>query len=360
MFTVASALSAQNRLRATSAAPFLKEPGGLRLGTLVSGVTYPGGKNNQGHAEIIIEGWIPVASTAATQRDGFDLSLVAGGGAAVRATPGGNVIARITEGTLLGKSGSRGTWVKIRRSGWVARGSLAANTEVAAVAPPVTKPPSSRPRPPAPTSPIGRPSVPIADSTITRPSAQPAAAARRDSAARSDAPPTGLVSDQATLRKGAVLTTAPDGRRIAAVTETADVQVVDRRQGWAKIRIDAWVHEGDIAAEVNAGPRITAAMLRQQPEKYVGQPVTWRVQYLAMQEADDLRPEMPRGQNYVLARGPLPESGFVYLMLTKDQAADFRSRAPLDEVTIEAIIRAGRTKYLPTPVLSLVAVKEQK
>ena len=84
--------------------------------------------------------------------------------------------------------------------------------------------------------------------------------------------------------------------------------------------------------------------------------MTWRVQYLAVQEADALRPEIPRGQQYVLARGPLPESGFTYIIVTKEQAAEFRQLAPLDEVAVDAVIRAGRTKYLPTPVLELVKV----
>lgn len=144
---------------------------------------------------------------------------------------------------------------------------------------------------------------------------------------------------------------------MATLGETADVEVIERRPGWIKVAVAGWVKESDVAADVASGPRITAAMLRDQPDKFVGETVTWRLQYLAIQQADDLRPEMPRGQTYVLARGPLPESGFVYVMVDPSQAATFKAMAPLDEVVVEAVIRAGRTRYLPTPVLTLVALK---
>jgi hypothetical protein len=81
--------------------------------------------------------------------------------------------------------------------------------------------------------------------------------------------------------------------------------------------------------------------------------VNWRLQFLAVQEADELRPEMARGQLYLLTRGPLPESGFVYVTVTKAQADEYHKRQPLDEIAIQGIVRAGRTRYLPTPVVEL-------
>jgi hypothetical protein len=56
----------------------------------------------------------------------------------------------------------------------------------------------------------------------------------------------------------------------------------------------------------------------------------------------------------VLARGPLPETGFVYLLVVPDEAERFKAMAPLAHVQVRATIRAGRTRFLPTPVLTLV------
>jgi hypothetical protein len=165
-----------------------------------------------------------------------------------------------------------------------------------------------------------------------------------------------LVAGSAALRKGAELAGGPAGERMAAIERATAVEVVERQRDWVKVRLEGWVRAEQIAGDVEPTPRITGSMVRERPDRFIGDTVTWRLQYLAIQEADDLRPEIPRGQPYILARGPLPEAGFVYLMVTKEQEAEFRRRAPLDEVVVEAVIRSGRTRYLPTPVLALVNV----
>lgn len=335
------AASAQERQRAASAAALLKEAGGIRLGSLVAGVSYPTGRATGGHVKTTVDGWMLAASTQASARDGFDLAVTAGLGAAIRSSPGGSIIAQIQEGTLLSKVSTRGRWVRVRRAGWVARGSLRAE--------PATKPASAQvtppPAPPPPPVTIAPKPVPARQDPVKSPATS--------TSPPGDAP-TG--SDGATLRAGAVLSATPDGKPAATLAQAGDVQVVERTRDWTKVRFEGWVRNADVSAEVSSGPRITAAMLRDQPQKYLGQSVLWRVQYLAVQKADALRPEIPLGQPYVLARGPLPESGFTYIIVTNEQAAVFRQFAPLDEVAIEAVIRAGRTKYLPTPVLELVKV----
>jgi hypothetical protein len=155
------------------------------------------------------------------------------------------------------------------------------------------------------------------------------------------------------LRKGARLSTAPDGEELAQVSRPGSGTVVERSRDWVKVRIEGWVRNADVTGKADPGPKITGAMIRGQPDRYVGQEVAWRLQFLAIQEADELRPEMPKGQLYLLTRGPLPESGFVYVMVTKTQADQYRQLQPLDEIRIEGVLKAGRTKYLPTPVVEL-------
>ncbi len=338
----AATASAQARQRATSAAALLKDPGGIRLGSLVAGVSYPVGRTNGGHVEATVDGWMPVASTQPSTRDGFDLTVTAGSGESVRSTPSGAIVARVQEGTLLSKVATRGTWVRVRRAGWVARASL--QTELAA-------------KPTGTDKPVAKPAVPETAPVPARGDSVKTEVASR--ALPVDAPADSTVSGGATLRSGAALSLTPDGKPAATLIESADVVVIGRTRDWTKVRFEGWVRNADLTAEASAGPRITAAMLRDHPDRYVGQTVSWRVQYLAVQEADALRLEIPLGAPYVLARGPLPESGFTYLIVTREQAAVFRQFAPLDEVAIEAVIRAGRTRHLPTPVLELVKVVAQ-
>ena len=51
---------------------------------------------------------------------------------------------------------------------------------------------------------------------------------------------------------------------------------------------------------------------------------------------------------------PDTETGFVYLAVPAAEAAAFRAMEPLSEVRVRATIRAGRSRFLPTPVLDLV------
>jgi hypothetical protein len=52
----------------------------------------------------------------------------------------------------------------------------------------------------------------------------------------------------------------------------------------------------------------------------------------------------------------LPETGFVYVMISREQASGFTGLEPLDVLESTVVIRAGRTRYLATPVVELVRV----
>jgi hypothetical protein len=354
--TVAIA-SAQERQRATAAAPLLKEPGGLRLGSLVAGVDYQVGRSDRSWITATVDGWIPSSSAQSTSRDGFDLTVIAGGGESVRATPAGSIVARVQEGTLLSRVTVRGKWIHVRRQGWVARSNLAPLAPPPAttvVAKPAPSPPPAPPKavaaapPPAP-APAPAPS-PTAAPATTAAGQTPAGA--RDTA-RKDAPERSEVSGRVTLRRGAMVSVAPDGEPLATVGRAGSAAVLERARDWTRIQLEGWVRNADVTGTALDGPRITGAMIRAGPDRYLGQSVSWRLQFLAIQEADELRPEIPRGQPYLLTRGPLPESGFVYVTGTKGQIEAFRQRQPLDEITIDGVLRAARTKYLPTPVVEL-------
>jgi hypothetical protein len=62
---------------------------------------------------------------------------------------------------------------------------------------------------------------------------------------------------------------------------------------------------------------------------------------------------MPPGQPYVLVRGPLPEPGFVYMMVRPEELARIRALPALTEMTVRVAIRAARTRFLATPVVEL-------
>ena len=155
------------------------------------------------------------------------------------------------------------------------------------------------------------------------------------------------------LAGGTSFASVSGGASVGVFEAPVKAEVLDRHNGWARVRIDGWVRESSLGEAPPPGS-ITAADIRSQPERDVGQTVEWTLQVIAVQKADELRPELPTGQPYVLARGPLPESGFVYMVIPLDQEATFRGLQPLTKVRVRATVRAGRSKYLEIPVLTFV------
>jgi len=90
-----------------------------------------------------------------------------------------------------------------------------------------------------------------------------------------------------------------------------------------------------------------------------GQTLRWTLQFIAVQQADELRPEMPKGAIYFLARGPLPERGFIYVIVPEGKRALVEGLAPLATVQVTARVRAGRSRFLGNPVLDLLSLEPQ-
>jgi len=344
---LAGNLVAQTPVRLAQETPLLREPGGTALVSLVRGLRLTSGRTSGNFLQVTVTGWLFTASTTPNRRDGFDLSVETTGGENLRAEPNGAVLGKAAEGALFARLRRSGGWTQVRRTGWIARSAVAERARSSGQAASRPAPAQARPdsgivsRPPAAQA---RPDSGIA----SRP-----AAARNDSgtpAARNDSAMRG------TLKAGALIQRTPDGETLATIASPSLIVLGERDREWVRVALEGWVRQSEVQGAVAPIPAITAAMLRQQPDRYVGRTVDWRLQFLARQVADELRPEMPLGHAYLLARGPLPESGFVYLMVTKAQSDQLQGLKPLDELTATVTVRAARTRYLATPVVELVRV----
>ena len=334
---LAGNLVAQAPVRLAQETALLREPGGLRLISLVPGLRLSPGRVSGNFLEVTVSGWIFTASTRPDRRDGFALSVSATGGENLRAGPDGAVLGRAVEGALFNRLGARGGWTQVRRAGWIARSAVAERT--------AAKVPAAVPSP-VPTA------APVQDGT------PPPQAAREDSGRITSGPavPRNDSTRRGALRAGGVIQQTPDGIAIATLTAPALVVLGERDREWVKVSLEGWVRAREVQGNVAPIPAVTAAMLRENPDRYVGQTVEWRLQFLAHQKADELRPEMPLGHAYLLARGPLPETGFVYVLVSKQQSDQLQGLKPLDEMTATVTVRTARTRYLATPVVELIRV----
>ena len=152
------------------------------------------------------------------------------------------------------------------------------------------------------------------------------------------------------------LSRMPDSAATSTLPAGTPARVVGRSGEWVRVQVEGWVREADLKpAESGVLAGITAAEVRASPEKFVGQTLDWRLQVIAVQLADELRPEMPPDQPYLLTRGPLPEPGFVYVTIPHSRIAEFRALPPLHEMVMRVTLKAARTRYLNTPVAALVS-----
>jgi hypothetical protein len=302
---------------------FRKDPAGTVLATLNAGVTLTPGKAQGDWTAVTLDGWVYTASTSAAARDGFDIAITPANGENLRAAPNGKVLGRFEKGALLDKVGTKGGWTQVRRSGWVSTKALSGAASTAQ----------------ARTS-QGR-GTPAAQDTVS-------------------AAPAGVdASDRVAALRSTPLALMPDGPQLATVDEGTSGQVIGRSGEWVQVQLQGWVRESDLSEPVSAAiPGVTVAQVRADPRKYVGQLLEWRVQFISVQTADELRPEIPAGSRYLLTRGPLPEPGFVYVIVTAQQLPTFQAATPLQEFTVRGRLRAAQTRYLPTPVLELVQVMD--
>jgi hypothetical protein len=311
-------LAAQDQQSLSAPADLHRDPASTPLVTLPAGAPVDAGNAKGDWREVTVEGWIYTPSTEPTKRDGFDLVVSEKEGENLRRSPNGPVVGRAREGTLLERTGQKGQWTRVRREGWVPRGAVKAQGKQKTASAATPKPAATAPAP-----------------VVTGP-------------------------DAFEVARATDLTATAGGPVIATLQPGISTRVLSRNGEWARVRLEGWVRDADLQANAGgAQAGVTAAEVRSSPDRYVGQLLEWRLQLISVQKADELRSEMAPGQPYLLTRGPLPEPGFVYVIIPPDQVDRFRSLPPLHEATLRVTIRAARSKYLTTPVVELVSVVEE-
>ena len=320
MLTVLPApLGAQQATIARDREAVFADPGGTRLGRLSAGASFAAGPVRSGHTQLTLEGWVFGESVRRAQRDGHTLQVTKDPEENLRAAPNGRVVAQLVNGAFLDEVQRRGGWVQVRRAVWVAADALQGAARGA-----------------------------------TRPAAPPAAVVPQDS------PPSGEVDPRrAVARRRLQLLRAPDGTAAGSLEPGTSVRVTARAGGWVRVEAQGWVRETEVrAADQGILAGISAAELRTTPDEFRGKLLRWTIQYIAIQTADDLRPDFTPGQKYILARGPAPEFAFVYILVPDDKLEAIRRLEPLASVTIIARVLNGRSAYLANPILELVDISQ--
>jgi hypothetical protein len=307
---------------------FLTEPGGVRLGRLAAGTRLQATGSRSGHTQVTLAGWIWRESVRPQVRDGHTLAVSASGEENVRDEPNGAIVARLVSGALLDEVERRGGWVHVRRTGWMASAGLRG------------------------TSPAARPAPAVAAPPVRPPPAQAQPAPETASAAVQNLDPSLAVA-----RRRIELFRAPGAAPAGTIEAEMPVRVTARAGEWVRVETQGWVRESELRPAGGAAlNNVTAAELRADPERFRGRLVRWTIQFIALQTADELRPDFQPGERYILARGPAPEYAFAYVAVPPEKLAEVGRIEPLASVTIIARVRSGRSAFLANPILELVDI----
>ncbi len=307
---------------------FYQDVAGRRVARLARGaVLSGGGATRNDWVQVTLDGFIFSTSVGPSDRPDFDLLVTKSPNENLRGAPAGPLLAELAQGFGLKRAAapdSTGRWVHVQRQGWVQLSALA----------------------------------PIADVVATRTTDTTATTDARQTPGPSPQAPAPVDSTRAQPLRVTTLYRAPDGPEAGTVATDTPLRVLSRNGEWTRVQFEGWVKGGDLqAAPAGVQVGVTAAELRAEPQRYVGQVLRWNLEFIAIQKADDLRPDIPSGSSYVLARGPLPERGFVYIIVPDARLPAFRAITPLATMTVTARVRNGRSRYLGNPIVELISLE---
>ena len=298
-------------------------PEGRSIGSVQGGVSLRQGARRAGATTLTLEGWVESAKIAG-KRDSFPQSIAPGGTVRVRAGAAGD--ARVI-GALVGGAGvrvleRRGTWSRIRRTGWVPVSALA------------TAPPARRPETPA------------------------ASAAAPEVEAEAPRPGTiGAVRAPKRARLRVAPTEAADAEPVAELKAGTTMTEVARERGWVKVQVEGWLPETELVpADSTFTEGIRAVDLRVAATRMRGRVVRWDVQSISLQKADPLRRGLEPDEPYLLALGPSGENVVLYLAVPPALLAEARALPPMADLRITARVRLGRSEPTGAPILDLLTL----
>ncbi|MFW6202396.1 MAG: hypothetical protein ACOC8B_07450 [Gemmatimonadota bacterium] len=304
---------AQERRVSVAGAEFRAEPDGALLAEVGEGtVVEVAGATRSDWREATLEGWIWGPSVRENERDGHDLSVAVSGAENLRLEPNGRVIARVREGMLLDRIETNGRWIRVRRSAWIPLEALAAERGSGAAA-----------------------------DTASATSTDPGRWARVGS-------------------RGTPLLGAPDGDTLARAEPATTLRIVSREGNWARVRLEGWVWTPSLASPSDADEvveDVTPEALAANPGAHEGRLVEWTVEFVALDRAEGLRRDLHAGERFILARAPGDSPGFVYIAVPEDLVDEVRRLPALEEITVLARVRTGRSDVMDAPVLDLLELQ---
>lgn len=358
----AAPLSAQSALIAD--ASVRSTPGGSVVAVLKEGTTVTAGTARNGYVYVTFTGWMD-GSNLGPARDSFPAHLTGKIAMRLRSAPSmrGVILGEVRPLAGIFTSGKQGSWVNVRRSGWVDAKTLPASATsraaaTTAKAPAKAETPAAKPVATKAAPPNTKAAPPAARNTPAKREPEP----KVEAAPVADSAPLIELLPEGTLRvaRTTIGRNAPNGLVVGQIGAGSYVIPLARSRGWVRVRSEVWVPERDVVpADSTYGAALSAADLRADPEGTRGKTVRWEVQVLALQYADPLRRDLAKDEPYFLAKGPGAEDQLLYLAIPPSLLAEARSTQALTRLLVTARVRTGRSQPVGIPILDILSFARQ-
>lgn len=224
----------------------------------------------------------------------------------LRASPNGEVLGTLERGVEVRRVETRGQWFRIEMIGWLPDTSVR-ETDANVAEEPEAEPEAEPASPPAATSLGGR------------------------------------------LTQAAPVRLSPNGDDAGSLPEGVPVEAVETRGDWTRVRLEAWVPSGAVAAATGGSP--SPGDVARSPEEHAGRSVTWIVQHVALQQADEWRTDFEPGEIYDLVRDANDRTQYAYVVVPEALRSAFEELAPFERVRIRGTVRTGRSELTGNPVI---------
>ena len=289
---------------------FRAEPNGTLLGRLRAGAALDVLDVSDSWLQFDLDGWVWERSLQVTSRSDFDLVVSEPGGENIRATPAGDIVGRLEQGTLLREIERVPGWIRVRRRSWVWGPSVELGAPVA-----------DRPPP-------------------------------RAEAARGEQ---WLTSDE----RAATILSAPNGDTVATTVSGANLRLLAREGNWARVRIDGWTWLPEGSTEARDTIVITdvdVSDVTAAPSTYRGRVLQLDLQFISLERAGRIRTDFYEGEPFLLTQAGRREGIFVYVAIPPERLGEAEGLSPLEGIRVIGRVRTGASALTGSPILELLSL----
>ncbi len=299
----AAGLAAQEAAVVHSSAEFRAMPEGPVLGEIFQGTPLAAHESEGDWTRVTLRGYVWTASLELLVEEELDLTVSEEDGENLREEPAGRVAARLLRGAQLEEMERIPGWIQVRRTGWVPTASLE----------------------------------------------------------EQDAPDTA-----SGVPEGFTIYHGPEGDTLAWAGPDADLRVLERGEGWARVRIEGWVRLSEldglgVAEEAPPGEGALTGLsprdLSEDPARYRGELVELRLEFISLERAEAIRTDFYEGEPFLLARSLGEERSFVYLSMSTEELGWAEGLAPLDRIRVVGRVRVAAAALTGSPILKLVELE---